>query len=75
MAKRLTYTIRIEPVEEGGYFVTVPALPGCMTQGETYENAMAMAEEAIALWVETLVRDGKPVSVEQSCSPTVEVER
>jgi predicted RNase H-like HicB family nuclease len=30
-----TYTVRVEPAEEGGYNVFVPALPGCVTQGET----------------------------------------
>lgn len=41
------YTIVLDPDEgEGGYTVTVPALPGCITQGETREEAIAMAEEA-----------------------------
>jgi hypothetical protein len=34
--KTLTYTIHLEPAEEGGYTVTVPALPGCVTEGDTY---------------------------------------
>lgn len=59
--KSLVYTVNIEPVEEGGYFVSVPALPGCFTQGETYDEAMRMAEDAIRLWVETLEKNGEPV--------------
>lgn len=39
----LTYNVRIEPAEEGGHDVHVPALPGRVTQGETYENAEASA--------------------------------
>ena len=45
-----TYTIILEPdPEEGGYTVTVPALPGCVTQGETIEEAIVMAKDAIRL--------------------------
>mgnify|MGYP001296067226 FL=1 len=59
-----TYTVRIEPAEEGGYNVFVPALPGCVTQGATYEEAVAMAEEAIEGFIEALVMAGEPVPVE-----------
>ena len=46
------YTIILHPEpEEGGYSVTVPALPGCFAQGETLEEAIALAKEAIALHV------------------------
>lgn len=50
----------------------MPALPGCMTQGETYEEAIAMAEDAIALWVETLAEDGKPIPREEAPTRTTE---
>ena len=60
----LTYTVRIEPAEEGGYDVHVPALPGCVTQGETYEEAVAMAQEAIQGFVEALALAGEPVPTE-----------
>ncbi|MGI8477852.1 MAG: type II toxin-antitoxin system HicB family antitoxin [Thermomicrobiales bacterium] len=42
------YTVLLQPEEEGGYSVTVPALDGCQTQGETVEEAMEMARDAIA---------------------------
>lgn len=64
--KSLTYTVVLEPAEEGGYFVSVPALPGCFTQGETEEEALAMAEDVIRLWVESLAADGEPIPVEES---------
>ena len=55
------YTIILDPdPEEGGYTVTVPALPGCVTQGETIEEAIAMAKDAIRLYIETLLADGQP---------------
>jgi len=60
------YTIILEPdLEEGGYTVTVPSLPGCVTQGETIEEAIAMARDAIRLFIETLVESGEPVPEER----------
>ena len=59
------YTIILHPdEEEGGYTVTVPALPGCITQGETMEEAIAMAKDAIRLHVEALKADGEAVPEE-----------
>ncbi len=49
----LKYTIILIPEEEGGYSVEVPALPGCYTQGETREEAIYMAREAIELYLES----------------------
>jgi len=60
----LSYTIVLEPAEEGGFNVFVPALPGCVTQGDTQEEAIAMAEEAIHLWVDALAREHKPIPVQ-----------
>ena len=59
------YTAVFEPAEEGGYVVTVPALPGCVTQGETFEEAREIAEEAFQLYVETLREDGEEVPIEK----------
>ena len=59
------FTIILHPdTEEGGYTVTVPALPGCVTQGETLEEAIAMAKDAIRLHVEALLADGEPIPEE-----------
>jgi len=60
----LTYRILIEKNEEGGYTVTVPSLPGCITQGDTWDEAIAHAREAIAGYVETLLALGKQVPLE-----------
>jgi predicted RNase H-like HicB family nuclease len=57
----LTYTILLEPdTEKGGFVVSVPALPGCLTYGKTYELAMGNAEEAIVCYLDGLVADGEP---------------
>lgn len=49
-----TYRIVLRREPEGGYTVTVPALPGCVTYGEDVDEAIAMAKEAIELYVEEL---------------------
>ena len=64
--RNLSYTVKLEPAEEGGYVVTVPALPGCFTQGETYDEALAHAEEAILCYIEGLTRRGLPVPQEKT---------
>ena len=49
----LRYTVILIPEEEGGYSVEIQALPGCYTQGETKEEAISMAKEAIELYLES----------------------
>ena len=64
MQRRYTYTVRISKAREGGYVATVPALPGCHTQGDTYEEALSHIEEAIQGFTEFLQKRGRPVPVE-----------
>jgi antitoxin HicB len=54
-----TYRILLTPEEEGGFSVSVPALPGCFTQGETIGEAIEMAKEAISLYIESLEAEGQ----------------
>ena len=64
--KELQYAIILHhDPEAGGYTVTVPALPGLVTEGDTLEEALAMAKEAIQLYIESLVANGEPVPEEQ----------
>ena len=60
----LKYTIILVPEEQGGYSVEVPALPGCFTQGETRQDAITMAKEAIELYLESCKAHGEPVPAE-----------
>lgn len=61
-----TYSVILDPDEHGGgYTVTVPALPGVVTQGDTIEDAIRMAREAIQCHVEGLIADGAPVPEER----------
>ncbi len=47
------------PAEEGGYWVEVPSLPGCFSQGETKEEALENIKEAIALYIEDMLAAGE----------------
>ncbi len=66
------YTVVID-AEPGGsaYNVSVPALPGCFTWGETFEEAVRMAREAIAGHVAALRELGEEVPVEGAGAPIV----
>lgn len=59
-----TYTIVVEPEETGGFYVLVPALPGCFTRGDTLEECRENAAEAIAVHIAGLAADGEEVPEE-----------
>jgi predicted RNase H-like HicB family nuclease len=65
MSLRLSYRILLRREPEGGYTVIVPSLPGCVTYGETIEEAIAMAKEAIELYVESLREHGEEIPTEE----------
>jgi antitoxin HicB len=55
MTNRLEYPVLIEPLrleEGGGFLATVPDLPGCMSDGETPEQAITNVQDAINAWLE-----------------------
>ena len=58
------YTVVFEAAEEGGYVATCPALPGLVTEGDTIEEARAMAAEAIRGYLESLAKDGLTAPLE-----------
>lgn len=65
MTQEREFTILLIPDEEsGGYTVRVPALPGITTEGDTLEEAIAMAREAIALHIEGMLADGEAIPAE-----------
>jgi len=57
----MKYKVVLEPQREGGYTVYVPSLPGCVSQGETTEEAMANIREAIEVYLESLKARRIPV--------------
>jgi len=65
MVKNLKYTIHIERDEDGIFVVSVPALPGCFTQGRTLDEAFRMAQDAIRGFLKVFVRRGKKIPIER----------
>jgi len=55
------FAVLFEPAEEGGYVVRCPAIPGLVTEGDTLEEARAMAEDSIRAYLESLRKDGLTV--------------
>lgn len=64
--KILEYTVIFEPAEEGGYIVSVPSLPGCVTQGDTFEEATSMIKDAIQGYLSVLKEEGEEIPNENS---------
>ncbi len=60
----LNYRIMLRKEPEGGYTVLVPSLPGCVTYGDSIEQAIKMAREAIELYVESLRAHGEEICYE-----------
>jgi predicted RNase H-like HicB family nuclease len=59
--------------DEVGYTVNVPALPGCITEGDTVEEALANAREAISAYVGSLKADGLPIPSSDEVIASVDV--
>src|SRR5258708_28695173 len=67
-----SFTVLYEPAEEGGYVVTCPALPAVVTQGETLEEARAMAADAIHLVLQDLIEAGEAIPSDTPVRPAHE---
>nr|CBH37885.1 conserved hypothetical protein, UPF0150 family [uncultured archaeon] len=61
----LNYRILLRKEAEGGYTVLVPSLPGCVTYGDTIEEAIEMAKEAIQLYLESLKEHDEEIPTEE----------
>lgn len=57
----MKFRVRIERDEDGVFVAEVPSLPGCVTQGATREEAVNNAQEAIAVYLESLKAHGEPI--------------
>jgi predicted RNase H-like HicB family nuclease len=56
----MTFKVVLEPSEEGGYTVYVPALPGCVSEGDTIEEALQNIREAIEVYLEPAEEPSHP---------------
>lgn len=62
----MKYTVVLERESDGGFVVSVPVLPGCVSQGDTRDEARANIREAVELYVEDCRLAGDPVPEEDS---------
>lgn len=60
----MKYTVVLQREDDGGYVVTVPTLPGCVSQGSTREEALRNIEEAIEVYLEDVKASGEPIPAE-----------
>jgi predicted RNase H-like HicB family nuclease len=68
-----SFTVVVEREDEGGFSVYVPDLPGCASQGETQDEALANIREAIELYLDGLKADGLAVPEPRARITTVQV--
>lgn len=69
----MRYTVVLEQESDGGYVVSIPALPGCISQGDTREEALANIREAAELYLEYHRETGEPIPVEAETA-TIELD-
>jgi predicted RNase H-like HicB family nuclease len=69
----VSYTVILEQEADGGFVASVPALPGCVTQGDSREEVLSNVREAIELYIEDCLDAGDPVP-QESGREYVEVE-
>ena len=60
----MRYTVILERESDGGYVVSVPALPGCVSQGDSRAEALSNIREAIELYIEDCRDVGDPIQTE-----------
>ena len=73
MSKILSYKVIFEPAEEGGYTAYAPSLPGCISEGDTYEEALKNIKEAIKGWIEVSMKFGDEIPPSDVIIDTVAV--
>ena len=60
----MSYTVILQHESDGGFVATVPALPGCISQGDTRDEALANVREAIQVYIEDCMKAGEEVPTE-----------
>lgn len=64
--KIMEYSVVVHEAEEGGYWLEVPALEGCFTQGEKLDEVLENAKEAISLYLEALTETGQEIPKDET---------
>ena len=65
------YTVILTPEPDGGFTVTVPALPGCVTHGDDLDSARHNAREAIECHLASMIKHGEPIPADETVSTSV----
>ena len=65
------FKVFLEPNELGGYTAIVPLLPGCISEGDSREEALANIKEAIELYIESLKADEESVPIEEETEEAI----
>ena len=73
MTRVLSYKVVLESATEGGYTAYVPSLPGCISEGDTYKDALANIKEAIEGWIEVTKQFGDEIPPSDVIIETVQV--
>ncbi len=68
-AGEYSFTILLEPNEPDGYLVTCPALPGLVTEGDTLDEAFAMAQDAVQGYLESPIAHGESIPQDKIVMP------
>lgn len=71
--KEYRFTIIIEPCEEGGFFASCPAFPGCHVEGETYEETLQEMRLAMDAFIEDYNEEGEPIPDDDVTITTLKV--
>lgn len=69
----MRFKVILEPSDEGGYTVYVPSLPGCVSEGETVEEALRNIQEAIELYLEPVEDDWVVIAAETALVREIEL--
>lgn len=69
----MRFTVIFEHEEDGGYHASVPALPGCHSQGDDLDEAVANIKDAIGVYIESLKANGEPLPMENLVIRTIEI--
>lgn len=68
------YSVILIPAEEGGFTVLVPALPGCNSEGDTFEDALTNARDATRLYLQVMIDRGEEIPAESGAALVVPLE-
>jgi predicted RNase H-like HicB family nuclease len=73
MPRTLSYKVVLEPSKDGGYSVYVPSLPGCVSEGDSYQEALDSIRVAIRGWLEVAQEFGDDIPASDILTEAVEV--